>query len=128
MTLQEFMEQQDEEKLVLVGCLTNYFFGGNKADYDRDIADIYRESKRITRHYLLKARWRLRKTENQNDKLYKAAQSSIERFENNLILPPFRERQVVDIYKSIVNPAVTIVIIEGTEKGHYWDIEEAKKG
>lgn len=128
MTLQEFMEKQDDERLFLIGCLTNYFFGGNKADYEAEIADVYRECKRVTRHYLLKARWRLRRTENQNDKLYKAALTSIERFEYNLNLPTFRDRQIIDIYKSVANPDVTIVIIEGTEKGRFWDLEEAQKG
>lgn len=122
------MEQQDDKRLFLIGCLTNYFFGGNKEDYENEIADIYRECKRVTRHYLLKARWRSKKTENQNDKLYQAAINSIARFEYNLNLPEFRNRQVIDTYRSVVNPNVTIIIIEGSEKGQFWDIEEAKKG
>lgn len=41
---------------------------------------------------------------------------------------PFRNRKIVDMYTSISEPDVWIFLIEGSEKGSYWDRHEYVNG
>lgn len=56
-------------------------------------------------------------------------EKNLEEVTNQLkVFTPFLEREVIDVYESIIDPEVKIVIFEGQEVGDYWDEEEYKTG
>lgn len=54
----------------------------------------------------------------------RSCQTTINNANAMLAQPHFREREVVEVYRSIQDPALTMIVIEGKETGMYWDMDE----
>ena len=51
----------------------------------------------------------------------------IDRCKNELALPTYRRREVIEVNDSLVNPEVAKILIPGIHSGRFWDMDEVKK-
>jgi hypothetical protein len=143
MTLQEYMNNLEDDKIVAIGSKSQYFFIGTKEEFEEDIDKIdkiladdrqrYLQDALVTIENIKKLQYEEGMgTYDFAEKLIhsgRALKSALTRKENLKKAirdyKPIRDREVIDEYESITEN-VTRVIVPGYEQGTFWFRDEYK--
>lgn len=139
MKLTEIIESRPENTIFHIGSQSNFFFVGNREEYENNIdtiSDKYRSyiereletfetSIRIARGKLLKARHEYERQALQEQitgymTRYEALQNA---YKITSKAPSMRDREVLDVCLNTVDGGINIKV-EGWEQGRYWKLSE----
>lgn len=144
MTLDEFMKTADKDTDYFVGSTSNFFFIGNPEEYQKvidqmsiDFVEAVKKQKkasesrlnRLIKHGeprcladLEKYIERYYKEKSRLEKLVDIKKEYLKTF------VPLRYREIKEVYEREIHNDGTVVIIEGSEWGKYWDKQEYVTG
>ena len=139
MKLTEIIESRPENTIFHIGSQSNFFFVGNREEYEANIdtiSDKYRSyiereletfqtSIRIARGKLLKARHEYERQAIQEQIMgdmtrYEALKNA---YKITSKAPSMRDREVLDVCLNTVDGGINIKV-EGWEQGRYWKLSE----
>ena len=139
MKLTEIIESRPENTIFHIGSQSNFFFVGNREEYEANIdtiSDKYRSyiereletfqtSIRIARGKLLKARHEYERQAIQEQIMgymtrYEALKNA---YKITKQAPSMRDREVLDVCLNTVDGGINIKV-EGWEQGRYWKLSE----